>query len=339
MPFGNLGDVVHGWVNKVTHRGEVPKALDPVPAPAPQRIQPKMAGDVISTSDTAVVASQLTPEARAALDSLGPLLQTKDIAGKNTMLDHLANLARNDVHPSLAEAGLTKQTVLSQLVRELKDYGLEHQSYNNTCAPTACQLYMTKYHPTEFTRHMTGLAKDGQVDMVGGGTLKLEPSSIKPDGRGDRSDIDRLYENSVLDTFMNGRYDNAKDEFFNGAHGLPEDDVTRFLNAATGGVDGKFRTVNADGETIARMAQPVTDKGMGVLVAMKWPMPSEPNAAHELLVQKVQPSEVDLHNPWGKDEHAQPGQGPARRVLDNEGSIAMDRSVFDQYAYSASIPA
>ncbi|MEB3205546.1 MAG: hypothetical protein VKP57_12705 [Candidatus Sericytochromatia bacterium] len=307
------------------------------------------------------------------LDKLGPKLDDRDLSvpgGGRTTLELLHDLAVKGPDAEARKAGLTSAKMLPQLIEQLDNPGLIHQSRFGTCAATTVQYYMATNHPAEYARMTVDLLSKGTFQTSSGVVYARDPGSLTRDKTDTRKDIDRILQTTIMDQedafgVVKGSYDPRTDKHSTGNSGMYTETISRVMNelsATTGQAthyDNPYKydaaakqyVVDAEGklvqdpEKVTRMLDSIKgwlEKGTETYVSLKWDISGKSiHGYHALLVTKVEGDYIHLRNPWGKgDTKAQvdAGMGPAREILDNQGNVRMKLSDFTSVLNGAAMP-
>jgi len=319
------------------------------------------------------VRDALPAKSRALLDQLGSKLDDRDLSvpgGGRTTLELLHDLAVKGPDAEALKAGLTSARMLPQLIEQLANPGLIHQSLFGTCAATTVQYYLATNHPAEYARMTVDLLSKGTFQTSSGVVYARDPGSLAIDAAGTRKDIDRILQTTIMDQedahgIVKGSYDPRTDKHANGVSGMHTVTISRVMSelAATTGqatyydnpykydAEARKYVVDAAGkliqdpEKVTRLLDNIKgwlDKGTETYVALKWDISGQSiHGYHALLVTKVEGDYIHLRNPWGKDETktmVDRGMGPAREILDDQGNVRMKLSDFTAVLESAAMP-
>ncbi len=160
---------------------------------------------------------------------------------------------------------------------------------------------LCRSNPAEYVRLMGGLfSPTGEVKLRSGQLLRRVPDSIPPDGRGDRTASERVFQSALLEYANEGlvysnRSDRSAVSLFGlklplGHSGLGGNQMRRGLKALFGG-DFKLRKDASAALTAAKSSGQT-------LVLMKWASPKGGDL-HAVVVTRVEGDRVFLRNPWG----------------------------------------
>lgn len=151
------------------------------------------------------------PAARRALALLlvSGALDTKDLQGGATLLDHLHTLATGPI----AE-GLDRRKLLSDVVRDIADPSQISQGNYNTCAAATAQRLLAGQSPAEYARLMAGLASPSGEVRLANGDLLVRPADWNQSTGDGRDLAGRLFQSSMM-AYAAGKagetYSNATD--------------------------------------------------------------------------------------------------------------------------------
>ncbi len=146
---------------------KAPAALAPQP-PAPAAGQTRAA-------QLRKVRYALPAADRAALDALeGRGILDKTGADGRSVLDGLAEMAGSGISARAKTLGYTPQGVLAETVRDLAAPSKIHQGGEADCVWTNIRFHLAQDRPADYVRTATALYRNGQVELPGGGTVKLE---------------------------------------------------------------------------------------------------------------------------------------------------------------------
>ena len=294
-----------------------------VPAPG-QDVAPTVDRD----AKLAFLREKLPLGSRSALDAIADRLDQRDIRTGETMLDHLHRFARDGVDAGASNAGLTTEGLLGDLVRELANPGLIHQSNRGTCAATTAQYYMAINHPAEYARLVTDLMTTGKTTTASGAVYNRDDPSMLDDNS-TRNAVDRVIQATLMDQSSAGDYDNATDRRTDGSGGMSSQDMTQLLRDMTNGVDGDMRMVSGNSTSILQRIADSTARGIEVPVGINWSQGGM-HAKHALLVTGIQDGYVTLRNPWGSGDKGTLFNGPDRQVISGTGDIRMRLADFQR---------
>lgn len=256
---------------------------------------------------------KLTPEQRAKYDaianSLGNdpaakralavmlvngALDSKDLRGEGTLLDHLHRIATGPV----AE-GVDRRKLLADIVKDIADPSQVTQGNYDTCAAATAQRLLAGQSPAEYARIMAGLASpSGEVKLANGDTLKRPADwNLSP---GDGRDLaGRMFQSATMSyaAGKNGEtYSNVTDERTkaNGQKksGLNAVEVVYLFEGILGRDYEKYAKKDIGADALMQKISAVVAKGGVVPCAI-----TVDGRNHEVLVTKIENGQVHYYDP------------------------------------------
>lgn len=116
-----------------------------------------------------------------------------------TLLDQLARIAMGKVGQHL-----DRNTLLADMVQELRSPSAINQQRNNTCGATTASIHLARHRPAEYARLVADLALGGKAKLADGSTWRREDAG--PAARRGRSQSQHLLQ-AVFTEIGNGSRD------------------------------------------------------------------------------------------------------------------------------------
>ncbi len=167
----------------------------------------------------------------ALLEGTPQMFTDKDSTG-HTLLDNLAQVATQKLHPSIP---VTNGVLLDQLTTTLANPDEIRQGSAPTCTVTSMQYELVRDNPSEYARLVAGLSStSGQAQMAGGGMLQFNPGSASHGAIDGRDTSQAIFQSAGMD-YANGgaRYDPITGENVNSSgpnnQGLSPEQQTSML--------------------------------------------------------------------------------------------------------------
>jgi hypothetical protein len=118
----------------------------------------------------------------------------------NTLLSNMAKIATQPLNPAIAEAGITREQLLSNVMEDIVNPERVDQGHAPTCTVTSMQYELVRDDPGEYARIMAGLTgPDGKATLRGGGELELDPSYVTTDTRDGRGVGDAIFQSAAME--------------------------------------------------------------------------------------------------------------------------------------------
>lgn len=249
-----------------------------------------------------------------------------------TVVDNLSRLDNQNM-----ASGLTNREIMNEVMETVNRPGVIHQDTKGSCTVTTIEYLHAKKDPSHFIKTVADLTgESGETTLKNGERVLRNPTGLKADGT-TRSNIDRIYQSTMMDYGGGGHYDNLVDGHIrldgsNGGSGLWSNGYNRVEEGVLGGTWRNRSFDLSDGpaarEAFERNLAEVTARGDQVPISMKFAAdPKDMHSNHMLSVHKMDDEFVYLRNPWGKGDKGGSG-GPPRQMLDNEGNFRMKKSDF-----------
>jgi hypothetical protein len=272
------------------------------------------------------------------VDGKTALLDT-DTTGK-TLLDNLHQIATQPMPQSFADAGVTRESLLSSITQEASAPGQINQHNRGTCTVTSMQYMLNSNNPAEYVRLMAGLTSEsGQVQLANGKTLSRDADSIAMDSATARSSSERLFQSAMMQYARGGKegdYSNVADM----DEGLNASEQERALEALFSkgydNYDGTWYNFTPGNKDVLNKLKERSPED--TYVRMHWGEDKE--GGHAVVVDRVENGRVYFRNPHG------PGgtqgdvlEDPPRVVEDpSTGMQSMSEEDFLKWIKSAMIP-
>lgn len=266
-------------------------------------------------------------------------LQDKDKDGRS-LLDNLAQLARQELNPVLTNEGkVTKDQLLTSVLQETADPSQVNQGSYGTCSQTSVQYALLMQNPSEYVRLMRGLAgTSGKVDMAGGDSIGIQHEYYRQKHKdGDtRSPSEVIFQGALME-YANGSedYNAATDE-----------------NSRTLPIVGKVD--KGRGSTNQNTAQQIFDRpyglwiptsgaekraGLEYLKANPSSKGGDPillsfngtDSSHAVTFVEVKDGRVYIRNPWGPGQFADYEQFGLKLEDANTGMYSMSEDDFRKH--------
>lgn len=249
-----------------------------------------------------------------------------------TVVDHLSRLDGQ----AMAK-GLSNRMTMDEVMEMLTKPGVIRQDSKGTCTVTTLQYLHAKLDPADFARVVADLTSEGgETALKNQERILRNPTGLAADGSR-RSNVDRIYQSTMMDYASGGHYDNVVDRHINldgtaGKSGLYSNQLKKVEEGVLG---GQWRNHAFDADRAAELSakfesqlSAAANRGEHVPVGLRWSeKPGDLHSSHQLSAYKVDDEYVYMRNPWGKGEVGQEG-GPPRQVLDQEGNIRMKKADF-----------
>ncbi|MNR86735.1 hypothetical protein D3C72_175910 [compost metagenome] len=245
---------------------------------------------------TLIAADPLAKEALQTMLIRGRLPGDAALVGGGTLLANLAALADQKL-----ASGLTRESLVSDLIQEVENPVVINQKDKNTCVATSSVMDLALRNPAEMVRLVSGLASpEGKAKLAGGKTIAREPKWDQT--LGERTQSAHLLSEALME-LGNGlfSYDEVNDK--NGALGLGLYEglfvfgANRILSQLHDrDYDGiVVHRKNAD-KVMSRLAAD-TAAGKRVPVGLAWG-----DGGHQIVAEGVKDGQVYYLNPHGNRE-------------------------------------
>jgi len=247
-----------------------------------------------------------------------------------TVVDNLVKLDNQTM-----AKGLDRGVVMDEVLETVTSPGVIHQDSKGSCTVTTLEYLHVRKDPSDYIRVVGDLTEEGGVTTLKNGEKIIRnPNGLAVDGT-TRSNIDRVYQSTMMDYGGGGHYDNVVDGHIS-ASGLKIDSGLAYkgTNRVEDGVLGgkwKREFLNVD-DPMARSefekeVAGAAGKDEHVPIAMRWAEdPKDVHAGHMLSAYKVDDDFVYLRNPWGRQDDGL-GDGPAREIL-GDGNVRIKKTDF-----------